>query len=85
MPVFSRQSAITSELFLDFETEARIRRVVAERLAEKGEAGLSMSELRDALGATRKYSVPIGEYLDRVGVTIRDGDVRRLGPNAPDS
>ena len=41
-----------------------------------------MSELRELLGTTRKYSVPIGEYLDRIGLTIRDGDLRRLNPTA---
>ena len=38
-----------------------------------------MADLRDLLGTTRKYAVPFGEYLDRVGVTRREGDVRRLG------
>ena len=28
-----------------------------------------MAELRDLLGTTRKYAVPIGEYLDRIGLT----------------
>ena len=39
-----------------------------------------MADLRDLLGTTRKYAVPIGEYLDRVGLTVREGDLRRLGP-----
>jgi selenocysteine-specific elongation factor len=43
-------------------------------------SALSMSDLRDLLGTTRKYAVPIGEYLDRIGVTRREGDVRRLDP-----
>jgi selenocysteine-specific elongation factor len=38
--------------------------------------GVSVSELRVALGTTRKYAVPIAEYLDRIGVTRRDGDRR---------
>jgi selenocysteine-specific elongation factor len=38
-----------------------------------------MAELRDLLGTTRKYAVPIGEYLDRIGLTRREGDLRRLG------
>ena len=38
-----------------------------------------MAELRDLLGTTRKYAVPIGEYLDRIGLTVREGDLRRLG------
>jgi selenocysteine-specific elongation factor len=41
-----------------------------------------MAELRDLLGTTRKYAVPIGEYLDRTGITLRDGDTRRIGPAA---
>jgi selenocysteine-specific elongation factor len=39
-----------------------------------------MADLRDLLQTTRKYAVPIGEYLDRIGLTVRDGDARRLGP-----
>jgi selenocysteine-specific elongation factor len=31
------------------------------------------------LGTTRKYAVPFCEYLDRVGVTRRAGDLRILG------
>ena len=35
-------------------------------------------ELRDLLGNTRKYAIPFCEYLDRIGVTRRDGDLRVL-------
>ena len=48
-------------------------------LQEHGEA--TMSQLRDAWGISRKFSVPLCEYLDSVGVTIRKGDVRIAGPN----
>ena len=41
-------------------------------------AGLTMSEIRTLLDTSRKYAVPLCEYLDRVGFTERDGDVRRL-------
>jgi selenocysteine-specific elongation factor len=37
-----------------------------------------VAEIRDLLGTTRKFAVPICEYLDRVGVTRRDGDLRVL-------
>jgi len=33
------------------------------------------------LGTTRKYAVPLCEYLDRVGVTRREGDFRWLAQN----
>ena len=77
---------INAQLFLDVEIASELRRRVTERLADG--STITMSELRDLLGTTRKYAVPIGEYLDRVGVTKRDGDVRRLGPSqaaGPDS
>lgn len=38
---------------------------------------LTIAELRDLLGITRKYAVPLAEHLDRIGVTRRTGDVRR--------
>ena len=64
-------------LFLDSGVERELRRRVAERLA--GGSAITMSELRDLLGTSRKFAVPIGEYLDRIGLTRREGDVRRLG------
>lgn len=36
------------------------------------------SELREALGVSRKYAIPLLEYLDTHGVTRREGDVRSL-------
>ena len=67
---------INAQLFLDVEVESELRRRVRERLADG--SAITMSELRDLLGTTRKYAVPIGEYLDRIGLTARDGDMRRL-------
>jgi selenocysteine-specific elongation factor len=37
-----------------------------------------VAEIRELLGTTHKYTVPLCEYLDRVGVTRRDGDLRVL-------
>jgi selenocysteine-specific elongation factor len=38
----------------------------------------TLSELRQHLGISRKYAVPIMTQLDAEGMTERDGDVRRL-------
>jgi selenocysteine-specific elongation factor len=38
--------------------------------------GLTVSALREALGTSRKYAVPLAEYLDATGVTRRVGDLR---------
>lgn len=67
-------------LYLDAESDLSLRRRVAERLLTG--APMAMAELRDLLGTTRKYAVPFGEYLDRIGVTLREGDLRRAGPAA---
>jgi len=58
-----------------------MRRLIAEKLAGS-EAGLTVAEIRDLLGTTRKYAVPLCEYLDRVGVTRREGDLRFLAQPA---
>ena len=44
-------------------------------------AGLTVAALRDLLGTTRKYMVPLAEQLDRAGITRRRGDLRLAGPN----
>ena len=71
---------ISASLFLDADVEAELRRRVRERLVDG--AAITMAELRDLLGTTRKFAVPLGEYFDRIGLTHRDGDTRRLGPAA---
>jgi selenocysteine-specific elongation factor len=43
-------------------------------------------EAREALKTSRKFIVPILEYLDAQGVTVRNGDLRRLArPASPGS
>src|SRR5262245_41467303 len=69
---------IVDQVYLHAEAEAAIRRRVTERL-QTGQ-GATVAEIRDLLGTTRKYAVPLCEYLDRVGVTRRDGDLRVLAP-----
>jgi selenocysteine-specific elongation factor len=40
--------------------------------------GATAAELRDVLGVSRKYAIPLLEYFDAQGVTKRDGDRRVL-------
>lgn len=61
-------------VYLDFDAEQMMRKAVRDYFAEH--ASLTMAELRDLLKTTRKYAVPFGEYLDRIGLTRREGDVR---------
>jgi selenocysteine-specific elongation factor len=72
---------VTDELFLHGEADEEMRRKVAERLRDG--PGATVAEIRDLLGTTRKYAVPLCEYLDRVGVTRREGDLRVLAAVTP--
>jgi selenocysteine-specific elongation factor len=65
---------ITDDIYLHSEADAEMRRLVEEKLASA--AGLTVAEIRDLLGTTRKFAVPLCEYLDRAGVTRREGDLR---------
>ncbi len=70
-------AAIAEDVYLHVDHEAEMRRRVEEKLKEG--KGLTVAEIRDLLGTTRKYAVPFCEYLDRIGVTRREGDLRVLG------
>ena len=52
-----------------------VRRVEAA-LREQGQ--ISLAEVRDLLSTTRKYVQALLEHLDAIGLTVRDGDVRKL-------
>jgi selenocysteine-specific elongation factor len=56
---------------------ARANTVVMEIL-QKNPMGATMAQFRDALGSSRRYALPLMEYFDTIGLTIRDGDLRRL-------
>lgn len=67
---------ITEDLYLHrrWLEEAR-ERIVGFLSAQPG---ATVAELRDVLGTTRKYAVPVLEYFDQTKVTQRVGDQRRL-------
>jgi selenocysteine-specific elongation factor len=50
----------------------RAAALVRERAAD----GTSVSQLREALGTSRKYAVPLAEWMDAHGLTRRVGDLR---------
>lgn len=50
---------------------------LAERIVRgAGPAGITVSAFKERLGTSRKYAVPLLEYLDRRGITRRRGDLR---------
>jgi selenocysteine-specific elongation factor len=65
---------IGDDIYLHAEAEVEMRRRVLDRLKEQ--QGLTVADIRDLFGTTRKYAVPFCEYLDRIGTTRREGDLR---------
>jgi selenocysteine-specific elongation factor len=55
---------------------AEVRSRVEALLRERGR--MTAADFRDLLGTSRKYAVPLLEWLDAHGVTIRNGDYRTL-------
>jgi len=45
-------------------------------IQQKGQ--ITLGEVRDMLDTTRKYIQALLEHLDSIGVTMRDGDARKL-------
>jgi selenocysteine-specific elongation factor len=57
-------------------------RIVAGLLAARPD-GVTVAQVRDALGTTRKFLLPLLAHLDASGVTRRRGDLRISGPRLP--
>jgi selenocysteine-specific elongation factor len=61
-----------------YYARVHLEEAVGRVLAELRKLGLATpSELRSTLGLTRKYLIPILEWMDTQGLTVRDGDARR--------
>ena len=67
---------ITKELAFTTEVLSRFEQSVRKRLADGASA--SAAELKDTMGTTRKYAIPLLEYFDDKGITRRSGDERVL-------
>lgn len=55
-------------------------RKVVEKVSSwiASEGPIRVAEVRDLLRTSRKYALALMEYLDQEGITVREGDVRRL-------
>jgi selenocysteine-specific elongation factor len=77
---FLIENGDVTELALDVlllgESFERMKSQVAQFISKNGPA--TVSQLRQALGSSRRVMVPLLERLDHEGVTIRTGDKRHL-------
>ena len=67
---------VATDLYYLSSTVDHVRAVLKKFLSEKGE--IAAASFRDLIGSSRKYTIPLLEYFDREGLTIRIGDIRRL-------
>lgn len=67
---------LSSRLCFASEHLDRLEREVVTFLKANGE--MTTPQLKEITGASRKYTVPIGEHLDAALITLRAGDVRKL-------
>jgi selenocysteine-specific elongation factor len=74
------EAAVRSGALVRISSELVFTRELVERagaiVREAGADGITVSALRERLGTSRKYAVPLAEHLDRTGVTRRSGDLR---------
>ena len=62
-------------VFRSEDYKAMVAKVLAF-ITENGQ--MTVADVRDLFGSSRKYMLALMEYLDATGVTIRDGDFRKL-------
>ena len=67
---------VTTDMYFLAESIEQLRRTLTKHLTEKGE--MTAAAFRDLIGSSRKYTIPLLEFFDRDGLTIRIGDIRRL-------
>jgi selenocysteine-specific elongation factor len=67
---------VTTDVYIGMPALEKARTVLIEQLSRQGD--ISAATFRDMLGISRKTAIPLLEYFDRIGLTLRVGDVRKL-------
>jgi selenocysteine-specific elongation factor len=67
---------VTTDLYIGMPSLEEARTALIAQLTSQGE--ISAAIFRDVLGISRKTAIPLLEYFDRIGLTLRVGDVRKL-------
>jgi selenocysteine-specific elongation factor len=67
---------VKEDLFYHHRHISQLQSRLVEHLSSHGE--ISTPQFKDMTGASRKYVIPLIEYFDRIKLTIRIGDIRKL-------
>jgi len=73
----SGEIVVIAGLLFHAEALARMKQQLVEH-ARRRQGAIVIPELRDELGTTRKYLIPLLEHFDALGLTARHGDQRVL-------
>jgi len=73
---------VRKDRYYEKDELARLVRVVLAEIDRLG--GVTPAELREKTGLSRKYLIPLLEWLDVQSITVRKGDSRAAGPAAAD-
>ena len=65
---------VTEELIFHQSALRQLRQILARRKTKSNRLGVA--EFKELTGLSRKYAIPLLEYLDRERVTRRDGEER---------
>ncbi len=72
---------ISESLYYHADTIAKLTRDLSDFLLREGD--IDAPRFKEMTGLTRKFSIPLLEYFDRVKLTIRVGDTRILRKKSP--
>ncbi len=72
---------IKGDLYIENSVAERLKETVAIYLKEKGE--MTPGDFRTLFNISRKYTIPMLEYLDEIKLTIRVGDKRVMRSQRP--
>jgi selenocysteine-specific elongation factor len=72
-----RLARVTQDLTYTAAQLEALRTKLAAHFAKA--SALTIAEFKDIAGVSRKHAVPLLEHGDRVGWTVRAGDVRKAG------
>ena len=81
------QQLLSERLLLSISGNYYLHHLVFESLVKylkgyfKKKPSVEISEIRNFTRSSRKFLIPLMEFLDQEGLTVRDGDIRRPGRN----
>jgi selenocysteine-specific elongation factor len=68
--------ALTEDIYLHRSALEKAKEDILREMSRRPQ--MRLSEMKDVWGTTRKFAVPLAEYLDRIGFTQRVGEQREL-------